>query len=308
MAVLASVAMDNARDKEANKAKMTKFVEEAAAKGADFILFPELCLGGLPENPMFVFNPQDAFYQHEVAEVVPEGPSTQYFIELAAKHDIYIGWGMTEQDPDEFDIIYNALVVVGPEGFVGKYRKVHLPLTERIMMYPGDGDYPVFDTRFGRIGLMVCFDKAYPEVSRALALKGAQILLCPTAWPSIEPSEDDNDYKAGNVFSYARALENMCFFIDSCTSGPYEMGHSRIIGPSPMQLIATTGFEEGMAIAEVDVEGEIFKARLASMAGSDLLKDRKPATYGALCMPNKRNPISGDVGQFDCECGCGCGD
>lgn len=299
MAVLASVAMDLVRDKEANKAKMTRFVNEAAAQGADFILFPELALGGLPENPMFIFNPNDAFYQHEVAEVVPDGPSTQYFINLAKEKDIYIAWGMTEQDPDDFDIIYNSLVLVGPEGCVGKYRKVHLPLTERIMMYPGDGDYPVFETRFGKVGLMICFDKAYPEVARSLALKGAEILLCPTAWPSIEPSEDDNDFKAGNVFSFARALENMCFFIDSCVSGQYEMGHSRIIGPNPMQICATTGFEEGMAIADVDVHGEIFKARLASMAGSDLLKDRKPATYGDLVKANKRNPISGDVGQFE---------
>ena len=95
MAVLASVAMDLVRDKEANKAKMTRFVNEAAAQGADFILFPELALGGLPENPMFIFNPNDAFYQHEVAEVVPDGPSTQYFINLAKEKDIYIAWGMT---------------------------------------------------------------------------------------------------------------------------------------------------------------------------------------------------------------------
>lgn len=299
MAILASVAMDLVNDKDANIAKMTKFIEEAARQKADFILFPELALGGLPKNPMFVFNPEDAFYQHEVAEVVPEGESTQYFIELARKNDIYIAWGMTEQDPDDWDIIYNSLVLVGPEGFVGKYRKVHLPLTERIMMYPGTGDYPVFDTRFGKVGMMICFDKAYPEVARILALKGAEILLCPTAWPAIEPSEEDNDFRAGNVFSYARALENMCFFVDSCVSGKFEMGHSRIIGPNPMQICATTGFEEGMAVANVDVKGEIMKARLAAMAGSDLLKDRKPATYGDLCVCNKRNPISGDVGQFD---------
>ena len=160
MAVLASVAMDVARDKEANKQKMTGFIEMAAAQNADFILFPELSLTGLPENPMFIFKPEDAFYQHENAELVPSGESTQYFIGLAQKHDMYIAWGMTEQDPDDWDIIYNTLVLVGPGGYIGKYRKVHLPLTERIMMYPGPGDYPVFETRFGKVGLMVCFDKA----------------------------------------------------------------------------------------------------------------------------------------------------
>lgn len=298
MAVIASVAMDLVHDKEANKAKMTAFVEEAAEKNADLIVFPELALGGFPENPMFVFSPKDAFYQHEVAELVPEGESTQYFVELAAKHDMHIAWGMAEQSHESWDMIYNTLVLVGPEGYMGKYRKVHLPLTERILMYPGDGDYPVFDTRIGKIGLMICFDKAYPEVARTLALKGADILLCPTAWPALEPNEDDSDYKAGNVFSFARALENMCFFVDSCVSGPYEMGHSRIIGPNPLQVCATTGFEEGMAVADVDVRAEIAQARIASMAGSDLLKDRKPATYGELAKPNRRNPISGDVGQF----------
>ena len=297
MAVLASVAMGTSHDKEANKAKMKGFVEQAAAQNGDLIVFPEYVLAGLPENPMFVFNPDDARYQHENAELVPEGPSTQYFIDLAQQNDIYIAWGMVEQDPDDWDILYNVVVMVGPDGYVGKYRKVHLPLTERIMVYPGDGDYPVFDTRFGKVGLMVCFDKAYPEVARSLALKGADIFVCPTAWPALEPNEDDNDYKAGNVFSFARALENMCFFIDSCLAGQFEMGHSRIIGPNPMQVCATTGFEEGMAICDVDVREEIVKARLYAMAGSDLLKDRKPATYTELAKPNKRNPISGDIGQ-----------
>lgn len=147
------------------------YVEKAAAQNADFVLFPELALGGVPKNPMFIFNPDDAKYQHDVAELVPEGDSTQHFIEMAKKLDIYIGWGMAEQSHERFDALYNTLVVVGPEGFVGKYRKVHQPLTERIMFYSGSGDYPVFDTRFGKIGLMICFDKAYPEVSRTLALK-----------------------------------------------------------------------------------------------------------------------------------------
>ena len=154
MAVLASVAMDLVNDKAANRAKMDSYVEKAAAQNADFVLFPELALGGVPKNPMFIFNPDDAKYQHDVAELVPEGDSTQHFIEMAKKLDIYIGWGMAEQSHERFDALYNTLVVVGPEGFVGKYRKVHQPLTERIMFYSGSGDYPVFDTRFGKIGLI----------------------------------------------------------------------------------------------------------------------------------------------------------
>lgn len=300
MAVLASVAMGSEWDVEANRKKMDDFIEQAAAKNADFILFPELCLGGLPKNPMFIFNPDDAAWQHEVAELVPEGPSTGHFIEKAKQHGMYIAWGMAEQSHERPDVIYNSLVLVGPEGFVGKYRKVHQPLTERIMFYSGAGDYPVFDTEIGKLGLMVCFDKAYPEVSRILALKGAEVLLCPTAWPSVEPSEDDNDFKLGNIFSFARAAENMVFFIDSCTAAQYEMGHSRIIGPWPQQILATTGFEEGIAITgDVDIRSEIQQARLRAMAGSDLLKDRKPATYGPLVKPNKYNPMSGDLGQFE---------
>ncbi len=104
MAVLASVAMGTSHDKEANKAKMKGFVEQAAAQNGDLIVFPEYVLAGLPENPMFVFNPDDARYQHENAELVPEGPSTQYFIDLAQQNDIYIAWGMVEQDPDDWDI------------------------------------------------------------------------------------------------------------------------------------------------------------------------------------------------------------
>lgn len=299
MAVLTAVAMPvSPDDKAGNLVKIEEYIVQAARQNADLIVFPEMALTGLPKNPMMIFSSDDAAYQHKVAELVPEGPGTQRLVELAMEHDLYIVWGMAEQSGERFDVLYNTVVIVGPEGYLGKYRKVHQPLTERIMFYSGDGSYPVFETRFGKVGLMCCFDKAYPEVARTLCLKGAEILVCPTAWPSIEPNEDDNDYKAGNVFSFARALENMVFFIDSCVSGPYEMGHSRIIGPNPMQICATTAFDEGIAVADVDVEGEILKARIYAMAGSDLLKDRKPATYGELAKPNPYNPMSGDIGQF----------
>lgn len=300
MAILSSVSFEISRtSKASNLSHMEGFIEQAVEQNADLVVFPELALTGVPLQPMQTFDPNDAAYQHQVAEPVPEGPSTQRLIELAKKGDIYIIWGMAEQSSERHDVLYNTVVLVGPEGYIGKYRKVHQPLTERLMFYPGTGDYPVYETRFGRLGLMCCFDKAYPEVSRLLALKGAQVLVCPTAWPALEPNEDDSDVKAANVFSFARALENMVFFIDSCMSGEFAMGHSRILGPRPMQVCATTGFEEGLAVANVDIEDEIVHARLFAMGGSDLLKDRKPATYKGLSDPNPYNPISGDIGQIE---------
>ena len=85
----------------------------------------------------------------------------------------------------------------------------------------------------------------------------------------------------------------MVFFIDANQCGPFMEGHSQIIGPNPGQILATTGFEEGMAVAEVDIEQEIINARVHSMGGSDLLKDRKPGTYGEITKPNPYNPIHG---------------
>ena len=135
MTILTSVALDSRQDVPGNRERMKAYVEQAAAKGAKLIVFPELCLGGLPKNPMFIFNPDDAAYQHEVAELVPEGPSTRFFEELAREHDMYICWGMAEQSHQRADVIYNTLVVVGrrlcrevPQGSSAPYRAHHVLL------------------------------------------------------------------------------------------------------------------------------------------------------------------------------------
>lgn len=287
MAILASVSLESSRTCKAdNLEKIEGYVHQAASQNADLVVFPEFALTGLPTQPLQVLDPNDCAYQHEVAELIPEGPSVQHLINLARELNIHIVWGMAEQSPDRFDVLYNTVVLVGPDGYIGKHRKAHQALTERLMFYPGAGSYPVFDTSIGRIGMLVCYEKAFPETARLLATKGAQIIVCPTAWPSIKQCEDDPDYRAGHVFAYARALENMVVFVEAVQGGPEDMGHSRILGPHAMQTFATTGFGEGMAVTEVDVEREILHARLFAMGGSDLLKDRKPELYRNLCEPN----------------------
>ena len=285
MAKIAAVSMEVACDTQANVEKFEKYLREAAAQDVDLIVFPECSLQGLPIGLTAIESPK-AFKLHEVAEQVPNGENVQKVIALAKENNIYVVWSMVEQDQERFDVLYNTCVLVGPEGYIGKYRKVHQALAERLYMYPGNGEYPVFDTRIGKVGLSVCFDKAYPEVARILAIQGAEIIVAPTAWRCMDRTDEDPDFRLANIFAFSRAMENMVFYVEATHAGPCRMGHSRIIGPNPIQICATTGYDEGMAVAEVDIQQEILNARLAAMAGSDLLKDRKPGTYSILTENN----------------------
>lgn len=285
MMKIATVNFETSMDKQANRAKMVDFIEQAGAQGCNLVVFPEEALTGIGEAGFVAVSAQDKLGIYSNSELVPEGESTQMFIELAKKHDMYICWGMAEKDESRFDVTYNCAVFVGPEGYIGKYRKTHLPLAECLTHHPGRGDYPVFDTRFGKVGIEICFDKCFPEVARCLAVEGALIVLSPTAWPG----DLETDRRIYDTLSAARAAESMIFFIDSnhCGEimpgcGSFMYGNSQVISPIAGQVLATTGSNEGIAIADVDIESEIVRARTYSMGGGDLLRERKPATYGPL--------------------------
>lgn len=282
-------------DVQQNLERMLAYVKKAAEQGCDLVVLPEEILTGVGTVGMQQFKPDDKLTFMKNAQLVPEGESVQALIAAAKQHNIYINWSMAEQDPDRFDATYNTSVLVGPEGYIGKYRKVHLPLCERLVHYPGLGDYPVFDTAIGKIGLEVCFDKCFPEVARSLALKGAQIILNPICWPNMSGTEDDPDHHAHVTFAHSRAWENMVVFVDANHAGQFMEGHSQIIGPNPGQVLATTGFDEDMAVAEFDLQEEIKHARVVAMGGSDLLRDRKPGTYGEIAKFTPYNPIHGGV-------------
>lgn len=283
---IATTCMNVVFDKKKNLEKYFRFIDEAAAKGADLIVFPEQSLQGYLFN-MVSFKLETMEYQHANAELVPEGESTQLLIEKAKEKNIYIVWGMTERDKDRVDVLYNSSVIVGPEGFIGVYRKVHQPMDEIHVYYPGD-KWPVFDTKLGKIGLLICYDKSFPESTRELALNGAEILIMSTAWPLSQVGADPNtDYckYLYDLYDCVRAAENQCFFISSNhsgISGDHEYcGFSRIVGPNGC-VITETGPEERMALATVDVKAQIVKARTMDFLSLSQLKDRKPWTYAKI--------------------------
>lgn len=135
----------------------------------------------------------------ECAEPVP-GPSTRYFGGLAQKHDLHIVAGLVERDGKT---IYNTSALIGPDGaLIGKYRKVTLPRGEIEAGITPGRDYPVFDTRFGKVGMMICYDGFFPEVARALTVKGAEVI----AWPV---------WGCNPMLAKARACENHVYVISS---------------------------------------------------------------------------------------------
>lgn len=139
-------------NKDDNVQATLRQIDEAAANGARLIVLPELASTG------YAFDTRDEAYAH--AEPVPDGPTCAAWIEAARKHDAYIVAGIAESDGVT---LYDTAVIVGPEGFIGKYRKTHLWSREKLIFTPGD-DFPVFETRIGRIGLLVCWDIWFPEI------------------------------------------------------------------------------------------------------------------------------------------------
>src|SRR5437762_854901 len=140
--------------------------ERAAAEGAELVLFPELVVHGHCTPNTW-----------ELAESVPDGPTVQRLIELAARYGMFLSVGLSEK---ERDLVYNTQVLVGPQGYLGKQRKLHLSRDE-VMFYKGGREIALFDLGKCRVGTVICYDNWLPEVPRIVALKGADLILMPHA-------------------------------------------------------------------------------------------------------------------------------
>ena len=171
-------------DKTANLAKIKSHIEAAVAVGSNLIVFPEMALSGYECSDECERDKKPCSMHHKAAELVP-GPATKAIARLTKKHSVYVVLGMPERDKNNPGICYNSAALIGPEGVIGTYRKLHLggvpPVMESICFTPGD-ERPVCETRYGPIGILVCYDFwRHPELSRILTLKGARIIINSTA-------------------------------------------------------------------------------------------------------------------------------
>jgi predicted amidohydrolase len=257
-------------EREKNLERMLELLRETALRGAKLTVFPEAALTGYCYDSLEQARPH--------AEPIP-GPSTGRLAEMCRELGVFAIYGMLEADGDR---VFNACVLVGPDGVVGSYRKVHLPyLGVDRFTTPGDRPFAVQDAAGVRVGMHICYDGGFPEPARVMMLLGADLLVLPTNWP---PGSECMASSAVNT----RAMENNVYFA-ACNRvgderGFHFIGQSKICDPRGRVLAEAAHDREEILYADIDVEFARQKkiVRVPKLHEIDRLRDRRPEFYQAI--------------------------
>ena len=231
----------------ANVAKALDYCDQAAKKGVEMLCLPECASTGFEW-----LGDRDAAAK-VYAEPVP-GPMVEVFAEKARATGMYIIFGVVER-PRNSKKIYNTAFLVGPEeGYIGRHRKVH---AEKVFA-PG-AEAPVFDTRYGKVGIFICADQRSPELSRLLALKGARILFQPTNYFHADGVDIRRRYMGKCAAQRARAMDNGVHLVIANAGRPEYVNNSRIVEPNgqgPEHKLAYATRKEQLLVADIEYERE----------------------------------------------------
>ena len=257
-------------DKAGNVARSLQLIERAAEAGARLAVLPELTSSG------YVFATRaEAF---SLAEPVPGGPTTDAWMDAARRHGVVIVAGICERDGEA---LYNAAVVVGPDGFIGKYRKNHLWGAENLFFEPGNLGIPVFRIDAGRIACAICYDIWFPETFRLAALQGADMLCVPTNWVPM-PAQPGHLPVMANILSMSGAHSNSMFVAAADRVGvergqPF-LGNSLIVSHTGWPLAGPARADpQAMLVANVNLADARRKRTLNEF--NQLLRDRRIDLY-----------------------------
>jgi predicted amidohydrolase len=269
---MAAVAAPFGRDLEEDLARISAIVADARSAGVRLLALPEACLGGYLVSLTGPVEPPPALR--------PDGPEIARLAQLAGDMVVVAGYCELGDDGRR----YNSSVCVTGDGVLAGYRKVHQPLGEGESYGRGEG-FAAFDSPVGRLGMQICYDKAFPEAARAQALDGAEIIVSISAWPlsATDPHPDpaqDRWTRRFDLFDRARALENQVVWLSSNQSGSFGrlrfVANAKVVDPGG-EVLAATGQAAGTAVAALDVAAALEAAR-RSMGH---LSNRRPETYVA---------------------------
>ena len=284
--VQAAHELDGREPVEAHKRaaieKHLRLIDEAASRGVQILCLQELFIG-----PYFPAE-QDARW-YEAAEPVPDGPTIRVMADAARKHGMVLIVPVYEQEMP--GVFYNTAAVIDADGtYLGKMRKVHIPhchgedehspygFWEKFYFRPGNLGYPVFETRFAKIGVYICYDRHFPEGARILGLHGAEVVFNPSATTS---GHSDKIWK---IEQPAHAIANG-YFVGALNrvgrEAPWNIGHfygsSYFVDPIGEIVAEAAGADEEIVVGDLDL-GRIDKIR----AHWQFYRDRRPDTYGEI--------------------------
>jgi N-carbamoylputrescine amidase len=256
--------------KPANVEHSIALIDQAAARGARLIVLPELCNSG------YTFaSRQEAF---ALAETVPDGPTTKAWVAAARRHGAVVVAGICELAGDA---LYNSAAIVGPDGPIGVYRKVHLWGAENLFFEPGDLGIGVWKTMFGRMSVAICYDGWFPETYRLAALQGADILCVPTNWVPM-PDQPDTMMAMANVLAMGGAHSNSMYVAAADRIGvergqPF-LGRSLIVNHTGFPIAGPASADaEEILYAEINLSDARRKRVLNSF--NQPLRDRRIDVY-----------------------------
>ena len=283
--VVGLVQMAMSDSQTANDVAAAKGIREAAAQGAELVCLPELY-----RSPYFCQTEIDTAFR--LAEPVP-GPTTDALATLAAELGICIVASLFERRAS--GLFHNTTAVIDRDrGFIGKYRKMHIPddprYYEKYYFTPGDLGFRKFDTSAGALGVLICWDQWYPEAARLTAMQGAELLLYPTAigWHPEEKAElGEHQAQAWELMQRSHAVANGCFVVAVNRTG-FEpspdgnggiefFGSSFVAGPDGGILVKAPANEPAVVVARLELAA-IERARI----GWPFLRDRRIDAYGGL--------------------------
>ena len=272
---IAGVQMDvRIGDIAGNLQRMRDRFVEARKNGAALVVFPECAVPG------YCFNSREE--AREFAQPIP-GPAVEFMADLCRDHGGLAAFGLLEADGSR---LFNSAVLVGPDGLISRYRKVHLPFlgVDRFTDY-GDEPFAVAEAEGVRFGLNICYDAGFPEPARCLTLLGADLIVLPTNWPP--GAECAADYAINT-----RALENTVFYIAVNRVGEERgfkfIGNSRICDPLGRTLASAPHTDECILYADIDPARARQKhsIRIPGTNEVNRIADRRPEMYGEIVKPH----------------------
>jgi len=268
---IGATAASFGRDLSFDLDRIAALIEAARRSAVSLLVLPDAALGGYIDD---LRNPDRSALPPALAL---DDPHLRKVAELAG--DMVVCLGFCEADGDRR---YNSAVCVSGDGILGHHRKVHQPAGESAAYTAGDR-FAAFDTPAGRLGMLIDYDKTFPESARTLALDGAEILACLSAWPTSITNRapkmaQDRQSRLFDLYDQARAAENQVVLVSSNQTGAHGrmrfLGQAKVVGPGG-DILARTWSKAGLAVAALDVQAEIALARRVL----NHLGELRPASY-----------------------------